>query len=311
MQTSTQSLRATQSLRDYRFRFRRSCASRPHDFLRRTDRLLSGAVNTVLELTVSYLVQWPVEFSFPSVLPRPVAYDNKIEFQIAPPDAQRTAEACNAQFRVRELALAFIARRSPRARSNAFQLTTPLHSLLNANIRWPHRHLIANDSPTRIVILSDQQESKGLSSRSRSLKLFSPRFLIVNLELEFPASRTRCSLLTFSNRKKIAVFDPRPSLPIGEPKKLSLPLAHPDDRPRRRKAANQHISNRNSRFTGFGSTCCKHMPYQISNRNKNAHFAFFDTTNTSRELRVTSYDSRTTTRAAFRSTIPARPHGYR
>src|SRR6202012_1816469 len=207
-----------------------------------------------------------------------------------PPDAQRPAGACHAKFGVREIALAFIARCSPHPRSNAFQLTTPLHSLLNASIHWPHWHRIANDNPTRIVILSDQQESKGLSSRSRSLKLFSPRFLIANLELEFLASRTKLSLLTFSNRKKIAFFHPCPSSR------------------RARTAIRQHISNRNSRFTEFRSTCCKHTPYQISNRNKNTHFAFFDKTNAAHGSHAATRRPRTTTRAAFRSTIPARPH---
>jgi hypothetical protein len=223
-----------------------------------------------------------------------VPYDNKVESQIASPtDAQRPSEACNAQFRVRELALAFIARRSPHPRSNAFQLTTSLHSLLNANIRWPHRHLIANDNPTRIVILSDQRESKDLPSRSRSLKLFSPRFLIANLELEFLASRTKLSLLTFPNRKKIAFFHPCPS--SRRPRRIIRP----------------HISDRNSRFIEFRSTYYKHAPYQISNRNKNAHFAFSDSTSASHQSHAATREPRPTTRAAFRSTIPARPHADR
>jgi hypothetical protein len=247
MQTSTQSLRATQSLRDYRFRFRRSCASRPHDFLRRTDRLLSGAVNTVLELTVSYLVQWPVEFFFPSVLPCPVACDNKIDLQIAPlADAERSAEARHKKFGVRELTLAFTAQRPPRARIRPFQ-------------------------PLKLHL----------------------ELLIANLELEFLASRTKFSLLTFSNRKEIAFFH-----------------ACPSSR-RARRAIHPHISNRNSRFTEFRSTGCKHAPYQIPNRNKNAHFAFPDSMSTSHKSRTANREPRTTTRAAFRSTIPARPYGYR
>jgi hypothetical protein len=246
------------------------------------------------------------------VLPCPVAYDNKIEFQIARlADAQRPAEACHAKFGVRELALAFIARRSPRARSNVFRLTTPLHSPLSANIRWPHWHSIANDNPTRIVILSDQRESKGVPFRSLQLMPPSPRFLIANLELELLASRTKRSLLRFSNRKKIAVFDPRPSPLIGEPKEHLSRLACPNDRSRRRKAADQHISNRNSRFIEFRSTYYKHAPYQISNRNKNAHFAFSDSTSASHQSHAATREPRTTTRAAFRSTIPARPHADR
>jgi hypothetical protein len=241
-----------------------------------------------------------------------VAYDNKIELQIAlHADAQKPAEACQENFGVRELAPAFTARRSPRVRSNTPQLHTSHRSPLKANFPWPHRSVIANDNPTRIVILSDQRESKGLSFRSLPLKLLSLSLLIANLELELLASRTKLSLLTFSNRKKIAVFDPAPSPRICEPKKLSLPLAFRDARCRRRTVIHQHISNRNSRFTAFRSTDCKHKLYQISNRNKNAHFAFFDTTNAAHESHAASRESRTTTRAAFRSTIPARPHAHR
>lgn len=171
--------------------------------------------------------------------------------------------------------------------------------------------LIANDNPTRIVILSDQRESKGLSFRSLSLQLSRPNLLIANLKLEFLASGTKLSLLTFSNRKKIAVFDPTPDPRIGEPKKLSSPLAFRDNRFRRRRAIHLHFSNRNSRFTEFGSTYCKNTPYQISNRNKNAHLAFSGPRIASHESRAANRDSRNTTRAAFRSTIPARPHAYR
>jgi hypothetical protein len=160
-------------------------------------------------------------------------------------------------------------------------------------------------------ILSDQRASKGLSFRSLPLKLLSLSLLIANLELELLASRTKLSLLTFSNRKKIAVFDPAPSPRICEPKKLSLPLAFRDARCRRRTVIHQHISNRNSRFTAFRSTDCKHKLYQISNRNKNAHFAFSDSTSASHQSHAATRAPRTTTRAAFRSTIPARPHADR
>jgi len=237
-----------------------------------------------------------------------VAYDNKIGFQIAPPtEAQRSAEACHRKFGVRELALAFTAQCSPRTRSGTSRLPTSHRPPPNANFLWPHRSVIASDNPTRIVI----RESKGFSFRSLPLKLLSLRLLIANLELELLASRTKLSLLTFSNRKKIAVFDPAPSPPIGETKKLSSPLAFRDARSRPRRAIHPHISNRNSRFTEFRSTCCKHTPYQISNRNKNVHFALFDSTNAAHESHAANREPRTTTRAAFRSTIPARPHAYR
>jgi hypothetical protein len=210
-----------------------------------------------------------------------MAYDKKIELQIAPlADAQESAETCRGKFGAREHALAFITRRSPRPRINPFQ-PLKLHLKL----------LIANDNPTRIVTLSDQRESKGLSFLL--LKPARARILIANLELEFLASRTKFSLLTFSNRKKIAVFHPCPS------RCRLLEPVHP------------HISNRNSSFTEFRSTCCKHTPYQISNRNKNAHFAFSDSTSASHQSHAANRESRTTTRAAFRSTIPARPHADR
>ena len=253
------------------------------------------------------------------MLPCPVAYDNKIESQIAPlADSQKSPEACRGKFAARELALAFAAQRPPHPRSNTPWLHTPQHSPLNAYSPLPHQSLIASENPRRIVTLpvlrgegSDEREPKGLSFLYLQLKPSSPRFLIANLELEFLATHTKRGLLRFSNRKKIAIFDPCPSPPIGEPKKHSSPLTHPDDRSRRRKAANEDISNRNIRFTEFRSTCCKHAPYQISNRNKNAHFAFSDSPSVSSGSHAATREPRTTTRAAFRSTIPARPHGYR
>jgi len=195
-------------------------------------------------------------------------------------DAQESAETCRGKFGAREHALAFITRRSPRPRINPFQ---PLKLHLEL--------LIANDNPTRIVTLSDQRESKGLSVLL--LKPARERILIANLELEFLASRTKFSLLTFSNRKKIAAFHPCPS------RCRLLEPVHP------------HISNRNIRSTEFGSIGCKHAPYQIPNRNKNAHFAFSDSTSASHQSHAATRQPRTTTRAAFRSTIPARPHAHR
>jgi hypothetical protein len=208
-----------------------------------------------------------------------VPYDNKIEFQIAPPaDAKRSAKARHRKFGVRELALASTAQRQPRLRSNTSQLGKPRLILL-----------IANDNPTRIVILSDQRESKGRFFWSLQLKPSRSKFLIANLELEFLASHTKLSSLAFSNRKKIAVFDPCSSPPVDEPRNLSSPLAHSDDHCRARSAIRQHISD----------------------RYKNAHFAFPDSTKASHESHAATREPRTTTRAAFRSTIPARPHGYR
>jgi hypothetical protein len=206
-----------------------------------------------------------------------VPYDNKIELQIAPPaDAQRSAKARHEKFGVRELALAFTAQRPPHPRDNTPWLHTPHLRLLTAK-----------DNPTRIVTLSDRRGSKGLSFLQ--LKPSRSKFLIANLELEFLASHTKLSSLAFSNRKKIAVFDPCSSPPVGEPRNLSSPLAHSDDHCRARSTIRQHISD----------------------RYKNAHFAFPDSTNASHESHAANREPCTTTRAAFRSTIPARLHGYR
>ena len=60
---------------------------------------------------------------------------------------------------------------------------------------------IANDNPTRIVILSDQRESKGLPSQSLPL-------LIANLELEFRATIRKQTAEPKSNRKYFAIFYP-------------------------------------------------------------------------------------------------------
>jgi hypothetical protein len=219
---------------------------------------------------------------------------------------------------VRDLALAFTAQRPPHPRSSTPRLHTPHHSPLNAYSPLPHPSLIASDNPTRIVTLpvlrsegSDQRESKGLSFLSLQPRPSSPRFLIANLELELLATHTKRGLLRFPNRKKIAVFDPHRCGRSAESQELSSPLACQDDRCYRRRAIHPHISNRNSRFTEFRSTYCKRTPYQISNRNKNVHFAFYAFQIVSHESSASIRESRTTTRAAFRSTIPARPHAYR
>ena len=74
--------------------------------------------------------------------------------------------------------------------------------------------LIANDNPNRIVILSDERESKGLSSRSLPLEP-SPSslpwllsLLIANLELEFRASARKQTADPKSNRKYFCDFLP-------------------------------------------------------------------------------------------------------
>jgi hypothetical protein len=176
-----------------------------------------------------------------------------------------------------------------------FQNAPPIHA--------PQASTIFSRVTSRIASKQLLPIHRGpLQFTGRSLS--NPNFLIANLELEFLATETKRSSLTFSNRKKIAVFDPGPSAPVGEPKEISSPLTCLDDRSRPRRAIYQHISDRNSRFAEFRSTCCKHMPYQISNRNKNAYFALSASQIASHELRVAGHEPRTTTRAAFRSTIP-------
>jgi hypothetical protein len=70
---------------------------------------------------------------------------------------------------------------------------------IEAAASLPSNFLIANDNPTRIVILSDQRESKGL--RSQSLQL-----LIANLELEFHLSHRKLNPLEIPNRKFLTIF---------------------------------------------------------------------------------------------------------
>jgi hypothetical protein len=84
-------------------------------------------------------------------------------------------------------------RQSTVGRSSCF-LTLPL-------AQHESQFLIAKDNPTRIVILSDQRESKGLPSRSLPL-------LIANLELEFRATIRKQTAEPKSNRKYFAIFYP-------------------------------------------------------------------------------------------------------
>jgi hypothetical protein len=71
--------------------------------------------------------------------------------------------------------------------------------------------------------------------------------LIANLELEFRVTRSKQSTEAKSNRKKIAILQTDFSVVLTP----------------------SPFSNRNSRFTGFHSTCSKRATKQISNRNKN------------------------------------------
>jgi hypothetical protein len=61
--------------------------------------------------------------------------------------------------------------------------------------------LTANDNPTRIVILSDQRESKDLSCRVLQCRSQHSKLLIENPRLELELSPIKMNKLKFSNRK--------------------------------------------------------------------------------------------------------------
>ena len=69
------------------------------------------------------------------------------------------------------------------------------------------RILNANADPSRIGILSDHRESKGVSSR----------FLIANARLELNLSHRKHSIVGISNRKWMPVFEFQKPLLIGLP----------------------------------------------------------------------------------------------
>jgi hypothetical protein len=195
---------------------------------------------------------------------------------------------------------------------------------------------VANDNKIeiRIAPLVDAREGSTIRSRAASeiasqrprpihhsplqstgCSLAIPDFLIANPELELLASNTKSGPLRFSNRKKIAVFDPRRSAPFGESKAPSSPVT------RLSLALTTAVAAEGSLITAFliatfansefKSTHCKHALYKISNRYQNACFEFsasrtlkHGSWGTNHESRITSHESRTTTHAAFRSTIP-------
>jgi hypothetical protein len=80
---------------------------------------------------------------------------------------------------------------------------------------------------------------------------YSSGFLIANARLEFRATHSKQRVASKSNRERIALL----------PFDFSVLTLHP--------SLATEISNRNSRFTGFQSTCSKHAIKQNSNRNKN------------------------------------------
>jgi len=126
-------------------------------------------------------------------------------------------------------------KQSPRARP------LRLSTLLFAQREF--QFLIANDNPTRIVILSDRRESKGLPSQSLPL-------LIANLELEFHISPIRIIELKFSNRKYLQLFHSPWRIVEGS------------------QAGCPHRSNSNSRITEKELSHTKERRKQNSNSNK-------------------------------------------
>jgi len=139
---------------------------------------------------------------------------------------------------------------------------------------------------------------------SRTPSPSTTKFLIANLELEFRVTRSKQRIEAKSNRKKIAISQSdfsdlvtRHSLALRPPSAKGLLATEfsnrncrsdQDRHPERpsgvegshlRRYGNfasgrsRQISNRNSRFTGFHSTCSKRTTKQISNRNKNDVFA--------------------------------------
>jgi|HubBroStandDraft_6_1064221.scaffolds.fasta_scaffold250309_2 hypothetical protein len=89
--------------------------------------------------------------------------------------------------------------------------------------------------------------SKAIACRQTPSPTSATKFLIANLELEFRVTRSKQSTEAKSNRKKIAILQTDFSVVLTP----------------------SPFSNRNSRFTGFHSTCSKRATKQISNRNKN------------------------------------------
>jgi hypothetical protein len=92
-----------------------------------------------------------------------------------------------------------VVQNSARGKQSSRARSSRLSTLLFAQPET--QFLIANDNPTRIVILSDQRESKGLPFQSLPL-------LIANLELEFRATIRKQTAEPKSNRKYFVIFYP-------------------------------------------------------------------------------------------------------
>ena len=180
-----------------------------------------------------------------------------------------------------------------------FQIAPPVHA---RKASTPHPRTASGIASTQLRLIPRRPLQSTACSPTRL------NFLIANLELEFLASDTKRGLLRFSNRKKIAVFDPRHGEPFGESKELSSPVT------RLSLALTTAVAAEGSPITAFltatvtnsrfRSTCCKRTPYRFSNSNKNACFAFSGSRVARHGSRATNRASRITSHAAFRSTIP-------
>jgi hypothetical protein len=126
--------------------------------------------------------------------------------------------------------------------------------------------LIANDNPTRIVILSDQRESKGLPSQSLPL-------LIANLELEFHASARKQTAEPKSNRKYFAIscaaFQPSPVQSPVSSSSIQPPASSPQPpAPSLQPPASSFQNLIETPRLEFHLTPRKQSTLQISNRDK-------------------------------------------
>ena len=131
--------------------------------------------------------------------------------------------------------------------------------------------------------------TKAIACKQAPSPTSTTKFLIANLELEFRVTRSKQRTEAKSNRKKIAISETdfsvvRTSSPFSNRNCRSDQDRHPK-RPsavegtqlrqygNSARGRSDQISNRNSRLTGFKSTCSKHTIKQNSNRNKNDVFA--------------------------------------
>src|SRR5579862_6982499 len=127
--------------------------------------------------------------------------------------------------------------------------------------------------------------TKAIACKQTPSPTSATKFLIANLELEFRVTRSKQSTEAKANRKKIAILQTDFSVVLTSSPSSNRNCRSDQDRhPERptgvegsqlRRYGNsssgrsRQFSNRNSRFTGFHSTCSKQTTKQNSNRNKN------------------------------------------